>query len=63
MINLGDRVELKKNHACGKKSNIFIVMRVGADIKIKCEVCGRELMLARAKADKMIKKILRNNIT
>ena len=57
-LNLGDRVELKKNHPCGKKSYIFIVTRVGADIKIKCEACGRELMLPRAKAEKMIKNIL-----
>jgi len=57
-LNLGDRVELKKNHPCGKKSYIFIVARVGADIKIKCEACGRELMLPRVKAEKMIKNIL-----
>ena len=58
ILELGGRVELKKNHPCGKKSYIFIVTRVGADIKIKCEACGRELMLPRAKAEKMIKKIL-----
>jgi len=57
-LNLGDRVELKKNHPCGKKSYIFIIMRVGADIKIKCETCGRELMLPRVKAEKIIKNIL-----
>ena len=58
ILKLGDRVELKKSHPCGKKSNIFIITRVGADIKIKCEACGRELMLPRAKAEKMIKKII-----
>ena len=57
-LNLGDRVELKKNHPCGKKSYIFIIMWVGADIKIKCETCGRELMLPRVKAEKIIKNIL-----
>lgn len=57
-LNVGDRVELKKNHPCGKKSYIFIITRVGADIKIKCEVCGREIMLPRVKAEKMIKNII-----
>ena len=57
-LNLGDRVELKKNHPCGKKSYIFVITRVGADIKIKCETCGRELMLPRVKAEKMIKNII-----
>ena len=57
-LNLGGRVELKKSHPCGKKAYIFIITRVGADIKIKCESCGRELMLPRVKAEKMIKNIL-----
>ena len=57
-LKIGDRAELKKNHPCGKKSNIFIITRVGADIKLKCEVCSRELMLPRVKAEKIIKKIL-----
>ena len=55
-LALGGRVELRKNHPCGNK--IFIITRVGADIKLKCEACGRELMLPRAKAEKMIKNIL-----
>ena len=57
-LNLGDRVELKKNHPCGKKAYIFIITRVGADVKIKCEACGREIMLSRVKAEKMIKNII-----
>ena len=57
-LKAGDRVELKKNHPCGKKSYIFIVTRVGADIKIKCGACAREIMLPRVKAEKLIKNIL-----
>jgi len=55
---VGDKIETKKNHPCGKKSVIFTVLRVGADIKIKCDNCGREVMLPRLKIEKMIKKIL-----
>ena len=34
-LNLGDIVELKKQHACGCKQ--FEIIRVGMDIKIKCK--------------------------
>lgn len=52
-----DRVELKKPHPCGNK--IFEITRIGMDIKLVCTCCGRELMLPRSKAEKAIKKILR----
>ena len=37
-LNIGDTVELKKQHACGCKE--FEIIRVGMDIKIKCKNCG-----------------------
>ena len=55
-LHINDRVELKKQHPCGSK--IFLLTRVGMDIKWKCEGCGREVMLARSKAEKSIKRIL-----
>jgi len=55
-MEIGDKAELKKEHPCGNK--IFVITRVGADIKLRCEACGRELMLPRAKAKKIIKNIL-----
>lgn len=55
-LRLNDRVELKKQHPCGNK--IFIITRVGMDIKWRCEECGREVMLPRSKAEKSIKRIL-----
>ena len=57
-LAVGDKIETKKNHPCGKKSVVFTVIRTGADIKIKCDNCGREVMLPRLKIEKMIKKIL-----
>lgn len=56
-INTGDRLQMKKQHPCG--SNIFAVLRVGMDFKLKCEGCGHEVMLPRVKAEKNIKKIIR----
>ncbi|MEA5049398.1 MAG: DUF951 domain-containing protein [Eubacteriales bacterium] len=53
---LGDVVLMKKPHACG--TNEWTVIRVGADIKIKCNQCGRIVMLDRADFVRMGKKVL-----
>ena len=55
-LKLNDRVERKKLHPCGGKT--WSILRLGMDIKLKCETCGHELMLPRSKAEKAIKKIL-----
>jgi len=55
-FNLGDIVEMKKQHPCG--SNKFEIIRVGADIKIKCTGCGRIVMIPRSKFTKEAKKIV-----
>lgn len=54
-IALGDRLEMKKKHPCG--SFTFTVMRVGSDIRIVCDGCGRDLVLPREKLERAIKKI------
>lgn len=56
-VRIGDILIMKKNHPCG--SNKFSVLRSGMDFKIRCEGCGREVMVPRAKAEKNIKKIIR----
>ena len=55
-LKLNQQVELKKQHPCGSKART--ILRVGMDIKLRCEGCGHELMLPRSKAEKAIKKIL-----
>ena len=55
-FNLNDIVEMKKQHPCG--SNQFEIIRVGADIKIKCTGCGRIVMIPRSKFKKEVKKIV-----
>ncbi|MBQ4097409.1 MAG: DUF951 domain-containing protein [Clostridia bacterium] len=54
-ISLGDILELKKKHPCG--SNLFRVMRVGSDIRIICEGCGRDMVMPREKLERAIKKV------
>lgn len=57
-FNLGDIVETRKGHPCG--SNNWEIIRLGADIKIKCVGCGRIVMLPRVKFEKSVKKIVKN---
>lgn len=57
-IKVGDKIIMKKPHPCGEKT--FLVLRVGMDFKIKCVKCGHEIMVARSKAEKNIKKIIRD---
>lgn len=45
VFDLGDRVQMRKNHACG--GNEWEITRTGADIRIKCVNCGRSVMLDR----------------
>jgi len=44
-VAVGDVVEMRKLHPCGGK--VWAVTRIGADIGIKCQKCGRHVMLAR----------------
>lgn len=56
---VGDIVEMKKVHPCGSKN--WEVVRVGADIKIKCCGCNRLVMLDRSKFEKGVKKMIKQN--
>ena len=55
-FGLGDRVILKKPHACGE--NLWEIVRVGADVKLKCSGCERVIMLDRLGFLKRAKKLL-----
>ncbi len=53
---LGDLVQMRKTHPCG--SDRWTIVRTGADIKIRCEGCGRVVMLDRLAFLKAAKKIM-----
>lgn len=55
-VKVGDILKMKKPHPCGE--NMFLVLRVGMDFKIKCQKCGREVMVARNKIERNIKQII-----
>ena len=56
-VRVGDTLLMKKKHPCGDDK--FAVLRIGADFRIRCLGCGHEVMLARTKVEKNIKKIIR----
>ncbi len=56
---VGDVVEMKKQHPCGSKQ--WEVIRTGADFRIKCLGCTHQVMLARTKFEKAVKKIIVSN--
>lgn len=55
--DLGTIVQMKKEHPC-KKSPHFEIVRMGADIKIKCLGCGAIIMMTRHEFERKLKKII-----
>ena len=55
-LHVNDRVQLKKEHPCGAK--IFRILRVGSEVRVVCEGCGRDMTLDRIKLEKAIKQVL-----
>jgi len=56
-IQVGDILKLKKQHPCGSKE--WETLRVGADFRLKCVGCGRQIMIARRQLEKNVKGISR----
>ena len=54
-IEIGDIVELKKQHPCGGKR--FEVMRKGMDFRLKCLTCGSQVWITRPNLEKRVRKI------
>jgi hypothetical protein len=55
-LKLNDHLRLRKAHPCGGFD--WKVLRLGADIKIECLTCGRQVMLTRRELAKRTKKVL-----
>jgi hypothetical protein len=55
-IKLGDVVRLKKKHPCG--SYEWEVVRLGADIGIKCLKCQRRVLLERSVFKRKVKEVI-----
>ena len=58
-IRLNDILQMKKAHPCGESR--WLVLRVGSDFRLRCLGCGHEIMTPRLKAEKNIRRILRED--
>jgi len=57
-FQLGDIVQMKKQHPCG--SNEMEIIRMGMDIRIKCVGCKHSVLVPRLKFEKNMRKVLRS---
>ncbi|MFH1015377.1 MAG: DUF951 domain-containing protein [Chloroflexota bacterium] len=55
-IRLGDVVRLKKPHPCG--SYEWEVVRLGADIGVKCLKCQHRVLLPRSDFERRVKEFI-----
>ena len=55
-FSVGDTLEMKKEHPCG--SRLFSVRRVGSDIRVVCQGCGRDMTIPRIKLEKGIRRVI-----
>lgn len=60
-IQIGDKLRMKKLHPCGAKD--WLVLRIGADFRLRCLGCGHEVMVERFKAEKNIREVVRENLS
>ncbi|MDQ3937365.1 MAG: DUF951 domain-containing protein [Chloroflexota bacterium] len=55
-LRLGDRLTLAKPHPCGARS--WRVARLGADIGLLCDGCGRRVLLDRRELERRFRGFL-----
>lgn len=55
---LNSKVIMKKAHPCG--TNLWEIVRLGVDIKLKCVNCGRTVMMDRLEFERKLKKVVKD---
>lgn len=55
-IRVGDVVQMRKPHPCG--GDTWQVVRIGAEIGIRCLTCHRKVMLLRSDFERRLKRIV-----
>lgn len=56
---IGDKIISKKSHACG--GNEWEIVRIGADVKLKCTKCGRAVFMSVDEVKKITKSLISKN--
>ena len=55
-LYLDDVVELRKAHPCG--GNTWRIVRLGADIGVRCTSCNRRVLIGRSELERDIKRFV-----
>ena len=55
-LRIGDVLRMKKPHPCG--GFLWTVSRLGADIGIICQECGKYVLLARSRLAQRLKEVV-----
>ena len=58
-LYVGDVVRMRKTHPCGGAD--WEIVRVGADIGIVCQTCGRRVLLPRRKFARGVKQFVKRS--
>jgi hypothetical protein len=56
-LRMADVLRLRKAHPCGSLD--WVVVRLGADIGLKCTGCGRRILLSRREVARRMKATVR----
>jgi hypothetical protein len=59
-ISINDIVRMRKPHPCGGYE--WRVVRLGADIGIKCLTCGRRVLLPRGEFERRLKAVIGQSV-
>jgi hypothetical protein len=57
ILYLGDELRLRRSHPCG--GDTWLVDRLGADIGLRCQTCGRHVMLERPSLERRLVDFIR----
>ena len=55
-LHLGDVVQMRKAHPCG--GDTWRVVRLGAEIGMRCITCDRKVLLPRSTFERRVKRFL-----
>lgn len=57
-FHVGDIIKLKKAHPCGNSE--WEILRVGMDFRLRCQGCGRQVMVARKLVEKNFRGFIKS---
>lgn len=54
-LHVGDVLQLRRPHPCG--ADRWVVLRVGADLRLQCTGCHHQILVPRARIEQRVRRI------